>query len=588
MSGGVLSLIEVAAVFKRWQSADWSRGANRVPDLAALRETARDPMWREVVMCIDIVFGGSVGGVCYRVATVPWASQDAAGVDHSAVAALVEEPSLSLDYNVGEGASSARSVTITLDARVIRPMDLLRSGVFLSGIAEVSLEMRNPAGGAADYDNRIVLIRGLVDGARFGAVLPASLVREASATPGPRELLASEIFEVEIVDPRDITQTKLPPWIIDSDGIRFATPHESAIGARFPVVLNGYTHIPAVRTTNVPVGGNDFLFAYGTGFAVDAATGVAVNGVTYSSGDAVYAWVLFEGIDGVSTPYSAIRFTVGGTAWAVSDAVHVIATRADNLRVIDAIRTLCSDYSAFGESGINQRMFSESATRIAMLGAPPQVLVNSGASSSETTAIDLIEQGICASYPMISMAFEDGGYGPIVTDFRLAAVADLVVGTMPLLKRTSLVQASNVSEIQNEFTLRYAYDPLLDVYARVVTRGAANSDVCAYSRALVGQRDAGIIESPYIFDDASANYVVDWMVAHFAQPSYLVEYDAVGSAMLTLRRGDPVTLTDAEFGWVRQSATIDRIDYQRGHCAVTLRVWMRLVDVGGAALSVAG
>jgi hypothetical protein len=128
---------------------------------------------------------------------------------------------------------------------------------------------------------------------------------------------------------------------------------------------------------------------------------------------------------------------------------------------------------------------------------------------------------------MVSMVWEDGAYGPIVTDYRSRPTAKFVVGAVPILDRVSEVQTSSVSDLYNGFIIRYNYDPLLDAYSGFVTRDRTNSDVCAYSETLVGRRDFEVLESPYIIDETTANFIADWLVAHYAIPSYLVEYEAL-------------------------------------------------------------
>ncbi|MBU6287593.1 MAG: hypothetical protein KGS10_05470 [Chloroflexi bacterium] len=586
MASDDTTVVPVHPVFTVWAGSDPAENTLRIPTATVWQNLARERSMAEAVMVVDLRFGGSTGQVRVRVATMPLRSVATDGTDHSALGALMDEPPLSADLRLGEATSSARSLTLTLDASALRPMRLIRSGLYLSGVAEVALEMLDPdrPGSTLGYDQRLVVMRGLIDGVRFGAVQLDVLNGTESASSPNRIGRGVEIAELEVVDPREVVQTRLPPWIVDSDGRRWATPHPSAIGQRYPWLVNGYTNIPAVRVTAVAVGGNDFVFAYGTNWNV---TSVRVNGVVYASGDLVYGWTQIQGTDGIGTPYSAIRFTVGATVWADSGAVHVTVQQAAAVGVLEVIRQTLAVASPLGELGLNPRMFGESAARFDAIVGAPQILANSGRGASEAAALDWIEGGLLASYPMVSMAWEDGAYGPVVADWRLPPVAEFIVGTVPLLDRASLVQASPVAEVWNEFLLRYDYDPLEDTYGAVASRNAQNSDLCAASQSLVGRRDAPVIESPYITDSGTANAVLDWLVTHRAQPSYLVEYEALGSAWLTVRRGDPVRLTDDDFGWVRERALVENTEYRTGRVVLRLRVFIHLVDVGGAALSVA-
>jgi hypothetical protein len=252
------------------------------------------------------------------------------------------------------------------------------------------------------------------------------------------------------------------------------------------------------------------------------------------------------------------------------------------------IQDICVRYTNIGNQGLNIRLFAEAAAKLMQAVGNPQVLLNGSDSSSAANALDFIETGLLKSYPMVSMVWEDGAYGPIVTDYRSRPTAKFVVGAVPILDRVSEVQTSSVSDLYNGFIIRYNYDPLLDAYSGFVTRDRTNSDVCAYSETLVGRRDFEVLESPYIIDETTANFIADWLVTHYAIPSYLVEYEALPVAYFNLRRGDTILLTDDEFSWTEQRATIEAIEYRRGYCKLTLRVWARFVDLNGSARSYGG
>ena len=263
----------------------------------------------------------------------------------------------------------------------------------------------------------------------------------------------------------------------------------------------------------------------------------------------------------------------------------VSCSRTTNLRsIVMVAQAILSDFSAVGSQGLHPRLFADADAKLAGMGLP-KVLINGSDSGSAANALDFVETGLLASYPMVSMVWEEGAYGPVVTDFRTMPVAKLVAGAVPLLDRVSLITTSQMSEIFNRFTLKYAYDSFADTYSKVVIRDRTNSGLCEYSEDNIGRRDHDMIESPYIQDDATANAVIDWLVAHKSLPSYLVEYEALPVAFFTLRRGDTVLLSDDEFSWTDQRATVEQIEYRRGYCKVTLRVWVRYVDLGGAAYS---
>ena len=564
MAGDPASLTITPAI-RRWAMLGWQQQQGRLT--AYWRDVLdRDPMLLDAVMVIEMVFGGySGGGGVVRVATVPVRSVSmVTGARHDAQPKLIEEPELSITYTMGQGSSAARALALSLDPALIDPVALIARGLPLAGVAEVALEHLDADGGS-DHDRRLVLLRGDIDGSvRFGA------------STGPNR----EVMEVEVVDPRTSVNTKLPPWVLDAD--RFSAIHPSAVGARMPLVWNSFPGIPAQRITSTVTGTNRFLYAYGTGYGTPT---VLVNGVAVLAGDAVYGWTAEEGTDAFSASYSYIQFSVGTTTWADSDAVNVTTTRADGLGVIEVMRAVLEQHSALGIDGTSASLFAEAAARFPLV-SEPQVLINGASGASAATCLEWIEGGYLAPLPMLSMVWEGGGYGPILTDHRLTPIAAWAVGSMPLFDRISLAEETAKDKIQNDFVLRYGYSAVEDVYAKVATRNATNSDVCAYSQQMFGRIDAEPIEAPYFVDDALAEYVLDWLVEHRAVPSYLVQYDASASVLVEYRRGDTISITDSELGFSATPATIEAMSYRRGRVQITLRVWLRYMDLGGSAVSV--
>jgi hypothetical protein len=557
VSGGV----RVAQVFRCWAAGDHIRRGGRLTEAWATT-IKEDPELASAVMVVDLRFGG-IAGKRVRVATVPIRSSvTATGVRHDAVAGLVEEPTVSDHLEVGQATSAARSVSVAVDARLVAPQGLIEAGLTLGGIAEIALER---AGVENDYPQRHVLLRGDISSARYGGITDAA---------------GREIVEVEITDPKETVASRLPPWVIDSD--RFSGVHDSAVGERIPVVINGYDAIPAARTTSTVTGSNTFVYAQGAGFTVSE---VRVNGVVYASGHATYGWTSGSTQDSLLTTYSYVQFTVGGTTWADSDIVHISAVHEDSLDVVSAVRRICEAYSPLGPGGVNGALFAEASSRLARSISNPEVLVNGSGGGSAASCFEYIEGGLLKSYPMISMVWDRGTYGPVVVDRRLPRRATWRVGTFPIMARATAVEEEPKANRFNDFLYRYNYDTLTQRFRGVATRNYRNSAVCSLGRERDDDRPHEEIESVCVTDVSTVSYSLDWLVDHQCQPSYYVEYDAMSRVYLEFRRGDNVGITDAAQGFADEDATIERLEYGRGRCTVGLRVWKRRVQLGGPAVS---
>lgn len=574
MSSGDANSIGVAAWATRWQVADQGRAARLSERWQA--EIARDAYLRDVVMVVELVLGAPQS-TTIRVATVPVRSVAPDGSVHDALPLLLDEPEIRQAYSLGSGSSEARTLQVSVCMLRLDVMEILRIGGMLSGICEVSLER---ATGTNDYDQRYVLLRGDVSGGSFGAARAPDL-------PNGQPNRDAEIVTFELADPRDTASILIPPFVISED--RWSGAHESAIGERYAVLVNRGLRCPTQRVTNNTTGINTFAVALRHNLTIDTtgSSTVFVNGSGVAQADATYGWTVTEPVDDQGTAITAIRFTNAATTWEDTDAVHVtveqFASEEQRLSPVGVIRYIAAEFSPIGVGGLNDELFATAEGRWQVGSGWPRCVVNSAAGGG--SVLDWIENGFLASYPMISMCWEAGKYGPILTDRRLPPVADWTAGAAPLLGRTSAVQETRKSELFNRFQLRYGYDPLNDVYRQTMTRDATNSGICQQSRMMVGQRDAPVIDSLYLEDSTSAAYVLDWLVDHLALPSYLVEYEAMPWIALRYRRGDPVLVTDTDLGWTREQATIEQVTYRRGRVVVVLRVWLRYLDLGGQALS---
>lgn len=562
--------LAIAHVFVRWRTFSFvQQSGGRVPGVWRDAIEA-DPQLLDVVMVVELVFGGPAGRAVVRLATVPVTSKSARdGTDHSAVPLLVQEPDITNEYTLAEGTSSARALLFTLDPKTVNPAKLIRDGLILAGIGEVVLEL--PGG---DYDDRYVLLRGdMSGGVSFGAVRD----QDSGLTTD------QEIMEVEIVDPRDTINTKIPPWVLTVE--RITTLHSTGEGERYPIATNGYDKMPCVRTTSGATGANDFCFAQGSGWDV---TVVFVDGLAVNFAAGTFAATIEVRTDNFGVEYSVIAFTTAGTSWPDTVVVHATFARADGTRktIVGSIRQVIEENSSIGIDGANAQLFADAEARLPSVSSvQPNIIVNGSGGGSAATVLDWVEQGVLQSFPMISMVWEGGGYGPVFTDFRLDPIAHFVIGQAPLVDRATLVQERPKRLLFNEFVLRYAYDSITDVYTKTAIRDPSTSDICELSRQYIGERHAEVIESKYIQDDATASWVQEWRVAHESMPSYLVEYPAHARVLFEHRRGDTVEVTDSDFDWVREAATIEKMVYRRGQVMVSLRVWLRFADLGGVSQS---
>ena len=116
----------------------------------------RDPNLNRLTTCIEIVFSPDqrIFVATHRIKATSSTTGDA----YQYIPVLSQEPEVSSSIEIGNTSSRARSFSIKIPNEFADVSKLLRSGRYLAGFAEVSLQYDG-----GDYDHRIVLMRGEMD-----------------------------------------------------------------------------------------------------------------------------------------------------------------------------------------------------------------------------------------------------------------------------------------------------------------------------------------------------------------------------------------------------------------------------------------
>jgi hypothetical protein len=504
-----------------------------------------DPMLRRARICIEILLGGDQ---ILRVTAAPGGlrapnTADGATGEFAYEPLLAEEPVIEGVTGIGQQQASARSLAIRLPAERVRPDAILARGRTLTGIAEVSLQVDG-----REYAYRYVLMRGIISGARFGE-------------PG-------EDVELEIVDARETESVLIPEVPVDTT--RWPLAQDSAIGERYPLIFNGYAKIPGIRVRDDHGGtGLYFLIADGHGWSLTTAY---ANGVAVAGGYAPAT--LLATLDALGRAVTVIDATLSAGPWADQDVVHATLTRSGlDQTPIDILDTILRGYTRLGSLGVNAELMAQASIALQGIAAPSVIVNASGGNTAR--ALDWLEGGLLGAFPMIHLIFEGRGIGPIVIDRRTGPViGNLIKGEYPLFERLTTYEESGGGQIFTEFEVRGGFDTILAQYTAIARRDPTNSPTCAYAQDVAGgRRPMSPIESPYLSAE-NAEAVVDWLVAHYALPSYYVEWSVAPAAILRYRRGSNVEYSDPLAGFSECRATVERTRWDREEgCVLGLRVW---------------
>lgn len=550
MANSEVALVFPSAILERWRR--WDSGSRQRVSEYWRGIAAQDPLFRRVFMCVELVFGD---GTVLRIARETLTTTSAIdGTVYTWLQGLIEEPSLEHGIQIGQSQSAAaRGVSFTLPTSLVN-LDinaiLLRGGM-LAGIGEVSLQRRGD-----DYDRRLVLMRGdMSGGVSFGA--------------------AGESLTVQLVDPRETSSLKIPKYTTTTT--RWPLAQSSAVGLRYPLILNGFPKVPCLRVLNSHGVTGLYYLVCGDGrdLQIDA---VYVNAVLAAG---VYAPATeFDTRDAMGASVKVVNFSASAGPWVENDVVYADVSRRTTTPALSAIaivRRLLQGYTSLGDLGLNQDLFSVADAR--MPGNAPTVLIN-GSGEQAVDVLDWIEGTFLPSFPMIHMIYEGRGIGPVIVDRRTGpdgAGVDghLTGGALPLLERVSGPDEAPKSQLYNEFEIRYAQNLQDDTWGGVVLRSPANSQACLLSQQMTsGRRFKGTIDSPFIQSKTLADYMIDWMVAHLTLPWYDVTWTCVPSVLTRYRPGMNVRYTDPKFAaFTDADATILGFTYGRERSEITIRIW---------------
>lgn len=548
-----VALVFPSPILERWHR--WDMGARQRSNDFWAGVAEADPLFTRVVMCIELVFGGDI---VLRIASRSITTTS--GLDGRVYVwrqGLIDEPSIAHSVDIGSPAAQARQLTIALPASVLDINSILARGGMLAGIAEVSL-----ARDQDDYDNRFVLLRGdMTGGANFGAT--------------------GEAVQVQIVDPRETQSLKVPKYSVTRGTARSRWPlaQDSAVGSRYPLILNGYPKVPCLRVLDdhSTTGLKHLVCGEGHDLQVDE---VFVNG---ESAPARYLpQTETDDRDGLGARCKTLDASSSLGPWEENDAVYADVSLTSGypaLSVTKIIHQLLQGYTALGNLGLNPDLFS--AADVRMPGIAPQVLIN-GSGESTTDVLDWLEGTFLPSFPMVHLIYDGRGIGPVIVDRRAGPggegiAGQLVGGSLPLLERLTDMSETAKAKIYNEFELRYGLNLQDNTWSGIVQRSAANSQACSLSERMIGgRRPMATIDSPFIFTQALADYVADWLVSHFTLPAYDVEWACLPSVVTRYRAGMNVLYTDPSFSaFTNTPATVTGFTYARGvsKASISLRVW---------------
>lgn len=479
---------------------------------------------------------------------------------------LLEDFEFSESYSPGQGGAGTRSLSLTLPSKMSNADDTpvvvdvfgwIAGGLLAAGSAELSVLFP----GCPFVERRVLLDGDVSGGVTFGG-------------PGERIEFGAE-------DPYETASQFVTAGVIDDTAWPAAA--DASKGQRYPLVWNAWSRVDCYE-----VNGQRYL-ACVDGRGIDSTSfTVYVDGAAKTSGAADYGHTITLATDARGVAYWSVLFT--GSVTLTDESVQVKVIGSDGGQYLhELIEYLLTGYSGLGRRRVHFGLIGDIESLIGSVAV--RMMVNGSGESSAATSFDLCEGRIANSFPMLTFAFVDGRYGPIVTDGRAPSTYDLTEG-ITLLRRASAITESPKGDLANRFVVRAGYSALTKTYTLVATRDETTSILCSRSAAVIGAKDADIVEADLIMTQADAEMVVDWLAYHRSMPYYEVQFDVLPLVAAKLRLGRNVTLYVPSLGWsAGVKATIVGRTLRRGFSTMTFRIWwanLAGANVGGGAAGYGG
>lgn len=536
----------------RAQWTRWSQGVSWLDTTwANLVET--DPTLSRAHMVLDL----QVGGRRALLSSQPCqATSGSEGRRYEYIPGLLEEPTIETVCELGKQRAESRSVDFRLMADPLSLSGLLKEGRILAGEGELSLILDG-----GDHDRRIPLIRGEVAGG-------------VDFEHDRRQV------RLQLSEARQTGAPKVPRTTVDTE--RWPLAADSALGERYPLTINGYPKIPALRVRD-DHGATGLYYLVASppdGLTVSA---VYVNGELKSSGgaSAYEPFTATTARDALGTNSTIINFSASAGPWDDGDTVYVDVTAASTLGPVKALEHLLARYTAYGRLGLDLASFGIARSRC--VGSAPKILINASGDEG-VSVLEYVEGTFLQSLPMLHLVQSGSGLGCVCIDRRNrpGVAPDLILTgrAWPLLDRESDYQESSKDGRYNSFELRYGRNLMDDAWGGSLKADPSTSAACKLGERYDGGVRAMSLDSEIIQSAPLAQYVLGWLVAHNTLPRYKVSWSIPPSAALRIRPGMTVRYTDPDdSGWTNANGYVSRVSFERPVSHVELTLWHPRFDI---------
>lgn len=201
---------------------------------------------------------------------------------------------------------------------------------------------------------------------------------------------------------------------------------------------------------------------------------------------------------------------------------------------------------------------------------------------AQVSPIEWLKSNVLPIFP-VSLNRGPRGWYPVVWRGWLASgepVEDFSVSRADLVRVGDLV-ADGSDNVINEVRVRFGLDADLREYRRQLTvtgevvgtpsPSRVHNELAGFSFQLLGAVLAKAVDTEIVYQRATASQIAAWMLARWALPSWVGEYDLHQRHRYKVAPGDVILLTDSEMGLDAQPASVEQVVDSMGTTRIRLR-----------------
>ena len=182
-----------------------------------------------------------------------------------------------------------------------------------------------------------------------------------------------------------------------------------------------------------------------------------------------------------------------------------------------------------------------------------------GSGSTKGTAFSTISQRLIRQLPLIPV-WRENTYSIEYIDYDREDVSAYLSRSRNIIQLVGRIREGPIEDIANTFKIKYGYSQIEGRFLKYSERSPANSSRCKLSRNKYGEREYPTLEAYDIQDDATAEYLLNYLERTYTEPPVMLTYELTKDQSF-LEANRLVCVIDSNQGWDDKKFLIEQIKF---------------------------